>query len=355
MWLGDALPEFLAWWYQQLRDVVPPRWRNLTPARLDGLRVNVDSLVSGKPPEVSLILHRNNRASDLGRFVLDDSGTQAARGILSRRGRLEPVTVQSPPALLLQRDAVLPLAAEHDPARVLQYEMDRLTPFTAGELFWNWTVERRDRARGRLQLAIWMVPKAPLQPLFDALGRIGAAPTAIEGRSADGAIRTIDLGRPRSRNERWRRRGLAAGWAVCSCLAALAVVLPFVQQSLARNDVQAQIAALRPKVAEVEALRRRLADTQAAGDVLAAERARVGNALHAIAAVTDLLPDDTYLTEFVLRERKLTLNGQSLAAPKLIAALSGDPAIRDPSFIAPVTRSENGHADVFSIRAELAP
>ena len=355
MWLGDSLREFLAWWYQQLRDIVPLRWRTLTRARLNGLRVDVESLVPGQPPEVSLTLHRNNRASDLGRFVLDDSGTRAARSALTRGGRFEPVTVRSPPALLLERDAVLPLAAERDPGQVLQYEMDRLTPFAAAELFWNWTVERRDRARGRLEIAIWMVPRAPLQPVLDALGRIGAAPTAIEGRSPAGADRRIDLGRPPTRNERWRRRALAAGWAVCCGLAALAVVLPFVRQSLARTDVDAQIAALRPKLAEVEALRRRLATTQAAGDVLAAERARVGNALQAIAVVTDLLPDDTYLTEFVLRERKLTLSGQSLAAPKLIAALAGDPAISNPSFIAPVTRSEDGRADLFSIRAELAP
>ena len=30
---------------------------------------------------------------------------------------------------------VLPLAAEHDVARVLRYEMDRLTPFTAEQVY----------------------------------------------------------------------------------------------------------------------------------------------------------------------------------------------------------------------------
>ena len=62
MWLGDSLREFLAWWYQQLRDIVPLRWRTLTRARLNGLHVDVKSLVPGKPPEDSLTLRRNNRA-----------------------------------------------------------------------------------------------------------------------------------------------------------------------------------------------------------------------------------------------------------------------------------------------------
>jgi general secretion pathway protein L len=66
------------------------------------------------------------------------------------------------------------------------------------------------------------------------------------------------------------------------------------------------------------------------------------------------LPDDSYLTEFTMRERKMTLSGLSASAPKLINALSTDPRIRNPAFTAPVTRSESNHNDVFSIRAELA-
>ena len=355
MWLGDAVPEFLAWWYQQLRDIVPRHWVSLGAARPNGLQVEVESLGVGRPPAVSLTLYRKGRARSLGYFVLDEAGTRAARGTLSRCGRVEPVALQLPPTALLDREAVLPLAAERDPGRVLHYEMDRLTPFAADEVFWNWAIERRDRALGRLQVAVWLVPKATLLPLLEALGRIGVAPTALHGRFPARPDRTIGLGRPPSRNERWRRWALGAGWIVCCGLAFAAIALPFLRQSFALNQVEVQIAALRPKVAEVEDLRRRLAAAQAGGDVLAAEQTRLGNALQAIAALTDLLPDDTYLTELVVHERKLTLNGQSTAAPKLIAGLSGDPTIRNPAFIAPVTRAENGHADIFSIRAELAP
>ena len=353
MWLGDALPGFLAWWAGQLRDIVPLQWRSLGAARPNGLVVQVASLAAD-PPAVALTLHRRGRASSLGEFVLDEAGLRAARAALARCGRIEPVALQLPPAALLDREAVLPLAAERDLGRVLHYEMDRLTPFAAEDVFWNCAIERRDRALGRLQVAVWLVPKAALLPLLAALGRIGVVPSALHGRFPARPDRTIELRRVPSRNERWRRRALQAGAIVCCGLALAAVALPFLRQSVALNEVEARIAALRPKVAEVEALRRRMTTAQAGGDVLAAERARLGDALQALAVVTDLLPDDTYLSEFVLRERKLTLNGQSTAAPKLIAALSTDPAIRNPAFIAPVTRTEEGH-DVFAIRADLAP
>ena len=82
------------------------------------------------------------------------------------------------------------------------------------------------------------------------------------------------------------------------------------------------------------------------------------HALRAIAALTEILPDDTWLTELTLRQRKLTMAGRSAGAARLIGLLSADPTIRDAAFAAPVTRAEgtraeSGGVDAFSIRAEL--
>jgi general secretion pathway protein L len=349
------LAEFLDWWWRQLRDLVPQRWRGRDLARAAGLLVEVETLAVGTPAAVRLILRRKGRASEIGRFVLDEAGERAAHQTLAGRGRGGTVVLVLPPMVLLEREVVLPLAAERDPGRVLHYEMDRITPFAADEVFWNWAVERRDRALGRLHLRLSLAPKAPLQELVAALARIGAVPTALEGRTSAGPSRHIGLGRPPSRGERWRRRALAAAAGGCAGLAVAAVAQPFVQQALARHAIEAGIAALRPRVEQAEALRRRIAASEAGGDVLASARARVGDALQAIAIVTDLLPDDTYLTDFVLRQRKLTLSGQSAAAAKLIAALSAEATLRNAAFVAPVTRADSGHADLFSIRAELAP
>jgi general secretion pathway protein L len=77
--------------------------------------------------------------------------------------------------------------------------------------------------------------------------------------------------------------------------------------------------------------------------------------LAVLAAVTDIVPDDTWLTELSLRQGRLSLGGQSPAAARLIPALAADPMFRNPAFAAPVTRAPDGHADLFVIRAELAP
>ncbi len=89
--------------------------------------------------------------------------------------------------------------------------------------------------------------------------------------------------------------------------------------------------------------------------MIAAERARNGDALQVLATVTDLMPDDTVLADLSLRQGKLDISGRSLAASRLIPAMATDPTLRNPSFVAPVTRTPDGKADTFVIRAELSP
>ena len=99
-------------------------------------------------------------------------------------GQGPAAVLRLPPELLLEQQATLPIAAERDPERVLSYEMDRITPFTADELFWTWAVERRDRIQGRLYLRLLLVPKIRLAPVLAAIARGWPAPCGAGGPDA---------------------------------------------------------------------------------------------------------------------------------------------------------------------------
>ena len=134
-------------------------------------------------------------------------------------------------------------------------------------------------------------------------------------------------------------------------LLVLVIVSPFLRQSLEMGEAQGQLDALAPRMRLVDQLHHRIAGAGAGGEAVVAETRRCGRHARGAGAVTDLLPDDSYLTEFDTRERKMTLSGMSSSAPKLISALSQGTRVKNPAFTAPVTR-ENNH-DVFSIRADL--
>ncbi|MDO9712293.1 PilN domain-containing protein [Paracraurococcus lichenis] len=337
--------ELWRWWAARMTELLPARWR--APASLPDATLVVLPLTADSA-RAEVVLRRRGRETPLGQVAL-----AALPGLRRRPRRL---LLRAPPGALLEREVALPLAAQQDPGGVLRYELDRLTPFAAEEVAWAWRLEARDAARGLLRLRLSLLPRIVVDPALAALARAGLRTDGIEAPAADGprAIPLAEAAPARSpRREAWRRRGLALAGTACGGLAIAAVALPFALQSMTLAAAERQIAALQPQVQEAEALRRRLATAKGGQDAFAAERARIGDALRVIATLTELLPDDTWLTELTLRQRKLTIAGRSSGAARLIGLLSADPGIRETAFVAPVTRAESGGVDVFSIRAEL--
>jgi general secretion pathway protein L len=339
------LGEFFDWWGRQLLDLVP--------ARLREAAMGTDAVIADASTPGMLVLRRRRRGIEqlVGQMRLDEPATPALRAALNGRSHGEQVLLRLPQTAVLERGVVLPLAAERDPERVLGYEMESLTPFSAEEVFWGYDVEERDKARARLVLRLTVVPRAAVAALIDLLAGLGARPNLLEA-ATPGGVRTIKLSHGGSAGGRLLSKRVL-GFAVAA-LAVLVLVSPYIRQSLELADLQDRLDAMAPRVKQAEALRREIGGAGAGNDAVAAETRRLGDTLEALAAITEILPDDSYLTEFTMRERKMTLSGLSASAPRLISGLSADARIRNPAFTAPVTKSETNHQDVFSIRAELA-
>ena len=346
------LKDFLIWWAEQMLALLPAGVARMGSA--SGAEALIVARGADDPERLDIALRRGGRETPMGAIRVDETGIAPDGRVLGERKRPGTIVLRTGAEHLLERHIELPMAAERDLSRVLRYEMDRLTPFDAEEVFWHATVERRDRVRGRLHVRLSLVAVAAIAPVMAALRRIGVTPTELQAPAPDGGMRRIGL-EPPDDGRAWRRHRMAmAAGAVCALLALVAIGLPFMRQSLAFWAIEARIGDLQPKVAEVEALRRRSASEGAGADVVTAERARTGDVLQVLASVTELLPDDTVLSDFTLSQGKLGIGGTSSAASRLIPALAGDPLIHDPAFIAPVTRAEEGGVDRFAIRAELA-
>jgi general secretion pathway protein L len=143
--------------------------------------------------------------------------------------------------------------------------------------------------------------------------------------------------------------------AICILLAFGAVLVPFARQSAESADTERRISADRQIAGEAEKLRQEIDQLSGSIGLVDSERAKAGRPVAVLAALTRLLPDDTYLTEFAQQQRKVTLSGRSAAASRLIGMLAGDDLLRNPAFAAPVTRIEATRSEVFSITAEVAP
>jgi general secretion pathway protein L len=326
------LAGFASWWIARITELLPPSWTRGASGVPDGIVVESD---------------HDNTVSLWTRHA----GQQepVTLGVAARLAARKTVVVRAPPACTLQKLHVVPTAPRPELTEMLRFELGRITPFKAEDLFWRWDGRPRPGDRTRTDVTLTMVPKTALVSVLDTLSGAGIRPRFVETET--NILLEID-DTPRRSAGYGLLRGLF--W-VCATLAIVAVALPVLLQELALRDVNNAIDDMQPSIRQVEDLRRNLTADSAGRDVLAQEMQRTGDLLQVLATITRILPDDTYLTDFSLHDRQMTLAGRSAAAARLITSLSADPAIRNAGFAAPVTRIEGATTDVFSIRADIAP
>jgi general secretion pathway protein L len=344
----QILRDYFAWWARHMRELLPEGFGAANGAPREAMILEPDT---GGTALLATI-QRDEHLAPLGRFASDKAGIAALRDAAGLGGRQVAVWLRLPPAALLEKQLTFPLTAERELRRALAYEMDRETPFTADEVWWDWRVDERDRQRGQLRLTLFLVPKAAAQDVVTALQQGGLNPAAISVADEAGRLHQISLTTNavvRSTPSGWERPLAIA----CAALALIAIILPFARQSLALAHADARIAELKPEVDAAQQLRRRLDNIAGAGASAAMEQAGSADILRALAETTRILPDDTHLIDLSLHRRKLALSGQSADAAKLIGLLAADPFFKDPAFGAAVTRVQGSKLDSFAINAEI--
>jgi general secretion pathway protein L len=255
----------------------------------------------------------------------------------------------------LRREVALPLAAEAGLMTVLRYEMDRLTPFAPEDVVWDGQLLRRDRVRGVLLAALVLLPRVRIETALAKLKEAGVSPGWIEAAAPDGTLHHLPLAPPDPARARRQRHRLIIAWSVAGALAAACLVAPLVRETLALAGIEDQIAALKPRVAEAQALQRQIAAAQSGDDALSLGRLHASDALTALAALTDALPDSAYLTQLAIQQKRMTMEGQTHGeASRLIAALAEQTQLRNPAFTAPVVRGDAGN-EIFALQVDLAP
>lgn len=326
------MADVFAWWAAQMRALL---WgAQGVPRALPDARI--------------LILRDGSVAAPAGEVRLRRAGVETMLPPLGspqgRAGADLPLLLRLPEGMVLSRDVSLPLATARDLASVVAFEINRLTPFRAEEILWGLSDIVTDRSRETVSLRLSLVLRAQLDPLLAALARVSLVPEAIEAGSG-----TIPLATGRRRRRRLPRR--LWGW-VCGGLALACIAVPFLRQQAALDAADRAIAAHAAAAQRGEALRQQIAMAQSSR-VAIAEAQRAGDALQVLAALTEALPDGTWLSDLSLRGGDLTIDGQSDDAARLIGLLAAVPEWHGPSFTAPVTRSADNRTDQFSLHAKL--
>jgi len=345
---------FLQWWVGELAGLLPRAARRTSSSSRSHL------LLIRNGEETVLIEQAGRRgAKKLGSSSGDPR--LALTYLNDRRYRKWPIVVRLGGHLGLRKVVDLPLVAPEELGQLLFFELDRLTPFKAEDVGFNWRVLETDREKNRMQVALEMAPKAVLDDVLNLVGEHGREVDRIElegnNKSEDGAgnvslnlmPRAVD--EPRQGGGRWARYVLPL--LVCG-LAVVAVVLPIQKQQTLIDRQDQQITPLRAEAEKSLALREALEAAATKKRFLVAAKNDRVTMTEVLAELTRLIPDHSHIVQLQIHDTKIEINGLTGQASDLIAILDQSPMLSSPQFRSPVTRDPRSGKDRFQISVDLA-
>lgn len=266
------------------------------------------------------------------------------------------------PHPFLFRPLELPARAAEYLAGIVRAQIDRLTPWSAEDAVFGWSSPSALDA-DRIKITIAATARAKIAPCLQALGELGAKSitvfTAAPNMGASGVANAAPIkvfeqqGRGALDVHRIQRvlAAVLLGAVVLAAGAAGAHII-LAGNLDARRDELAQ------KIAERRAAIRggsELAFDGAAGAQRTLDRRKHTNpaAVLVLDALSQILPDHTYVTELRIEADRLRVIGVTQDAPSLIRLIEQSPQFSRATFFAPTTRAPSDPGERFNIEAHI--
>lgn len=253
-----------------------------------------------------------------------------------------------------------PLPAQSRPylEGIVRHQLERLTPWRASDVLYTYHAAPASAEDSRLIVTIAATARSLHRRLLESLSALQPRSMRLIYRNADaGKDVTIDV----TGNGGAAARAQRVRWVIGLSAAALgaASLLAIGLLTLAWQNTNSTLAAVERDVAD---LRAKLAASGPAvqtgdRDVEAIFNRRLNTPFSVLAldALSESVPDDTFLTELRIAEGRVRMSGVSRSVSRLVPLLEASPSFAEPTFFAPTTRLPNNQGDRFHLDARLVP
>ena len=348
--LRRQLHEFWVWWSGELEAVLPQSLRRLILPRIPKVYLDLEG------PEVAVSLATTENSEHIASFHLNasadpESADPEARALIER---VRDLVLCLPPDKVLSRSLTLPLAAEENLREVLGFEMSRKTPFNADQVYYDYRITAREPAKSILTLDLVATPRQVLDELLEQLAELGISPQQVTSRQADGLPFPVNLYPAGNRNRssvRTRYINLALGTLALVLLAG-AIALPLLQKKELIRSLEAKLATTSEQARLALRLRQEVERLTVDSRYLVEKKQARPLTLELISELTHLLPDDTWITRFVINGAEIQIQGQSDSAANLIPLVESSPSLHQARFRSPVTKAPRTQKERFQISTE---
>ena len=263
-----------------------------------------------------------------------------------------------PEVLVMRKHITLPRAVRNDLRSVVSYQIARLTPFSADQVFFDvLEISAADTNQQTIEVEFVAALKTEVQPWIDQIERLtGLTVARLIVKPAEHALKpqSINLfGQQRTRNAWWLRlsRNSILLVALLALLLMTAVVPVFKLQSL-MLERKAEIRELSVSVTDLQEKRDVLDHDLVALNYVLAQRMSHRTLSIIIEELTRLVPDEIFINSVSIEGQALAISGMGTGVVDLIELLNSSPLFKDARFTASITRSREGY-DIFTAKMQI--
>jgi general secretion pathway protein L len=253
-----------------------------------------------------------------------------------------------------------PLPAQSRPylGGIVRHQLERLIPWRASDVLHSYQAVPAGPEDSRLIVTIAATARSLHRRLLETLSALQPHNVRLVYREADGGKDiVIDVSENSNSVARvqWMRRviGLsAAAIAVASLLGFILLTVTWQRTVATLEVVERDVADLRTKLAAT-------GPAVPAGDrdveAVFNRRLKTPFAVLALDALSESLPNDTWLTELRIGDGRVRMSGISRSVSRLVPLLEASPSFAEATFYAPTTRLPNSQGDRFHLDVRLVP
>ena len=353
--LAGAVSRFFDWWLGELAAMIPQRLRRLLHRSGPVLLVEV----AGNELIVSTSGGRTPGAEV--RIATGDTPPAVSRQMIAQLLPAEPISsvpvfVRLAPAHVLRRTVEMPLAAEENLRQVLSFDMDRQTPFTVEQVYYDFAVTTAGGDNPHLRVDLVVALREVVDGAVAVVRSSGLEPTRVEVAwpSADGPRVNLlqRAGEPRER--RLSRPVTAMLAALTLALLVAAIALPLRRQGATVDELREQVMQARRQAEVGRKLQEDIDRRAQQGRFIIERKVAHPSFVEALNELTQAIPDETWLFRLRAFGPDVQIFGYSSSATALIGLIEQSPLFEDTQFRAPLTRDARNDAERFHVGFRMA-
>ena len=338
IWLGRALD----WWKEGLLACLPDSLQH-TPKQKPILQCTIDGDAFTLRALDEVGLQSDSLSLDLNAVESNDALIQWLKPYQS----LDVVLVLNDEQFLLN-SLSLPAQAKDNIEQMIQFEIDRQTPFSADQVHIGYQFNDNQNSKN-VSVTLAVVPKHFIANIVDRLASISFQINTLSLDEPPNNIKIVlsesNTRSPMSSHLNYWLAGLAV------ILALTILYKPIIYYDNAMDAIQAPLATAKKQVQGISQLKAENAALIEHAQFLDKKLSDYRSRIALLDELARVLPKHTWLEQLSVRDTLLTIQGESASASDLIALLTNSNYLTEVRFSAPTTTNDRTGKERFKIQA----